>query len=265
MPLRHKGMSTFDELQMRHQHGFLYCLTISLSLHNTGTTTLSKNCTWTKKNTVSTCLCCTTGMSTILSRNTKNSKSCWNLSLKITGTSTTLSRPSSTRKFFLLPLFLSPRLTGEEAAPLAPCIGLGRIELFVSHHPAVKLSHARLVLRFLPLPPPLLLLLQLEVLGQEEGDGGAVNAVGATQRRHHQERSFSRGVPHGAVTPLRPGNLRQRCRALPRRWSLLSPVGGAPYAVCTLPDEWCITVARAAAIDCCSCRHHERSRRCLRR
>ena len=99
LPLRHEGMSTFDELQMRHQHGFLYCLTISLSLRNTGTTTLSKNCTWTKKNTVSTCLCCTTGMSTILSRNTKNSKSCWNLSLKITGTSTTLSRPRSTRKF----------------------------------------------------------------------------------------------------------------------------------------------------------------------
>ena len=57
--------------------------------------------------------------------------------------------------------------------------------------------------------------LQLEVLGQEEGDGGAVNAVGATQRRHHQERSFPRGVPHRAVTPLRPGNLRQRCRPLP--------------------------------------------------
>ena len=47
------------------------------------------------------------------------------------------------------------------------------------------------------LPPPLLLLLlllQLEVLGQEVGDSGAVNAVGATQRLHHQERSFPRGV-----------------------------------------------------------------------
>ena len=68
-----------------------------------------------------------------------------------------------------------------------------------------------------------LLLLQLEVIGQEEEDGGAVNAVGATQRRHHQERSFPCGVPHGAVTPLRQGNLRQRCRPLHRRWSLLSP------------------------------------------
>ena len=152
-------------------------------------------------------------------------KNSWNLSLMITETSTTLSRPRSTRKFFLLPRFLSPRLTGEVAGPLAPCMGLRRIELFVSHHPAVKLLHARLMLGLLPLPPPLLLLLllQLQVLGQEEGDGGAVNAVGATQRRHHQERSFPRGVPHGAVTPLRPGNLRQRCRPLSRRWSLLSP------------------------------------------
>ena len=25
---------------------------------------------------------------------------------------------------------------------------------------------------------------------------------------------------------------------------------GGPFAVCTLPDEWCITVTRAAAIDC---------------
>ena len=56
----------------------------------------------------------------------------WNLSLMITEMSTTLSRPRSARKFFLLPLFLSPRLTGEVAGPLAPCIGLSRIELFVS-------------------------------------------------------------------------------------------------------------------------------------
>ena len=159
--------------------------------------------------------------------NTKSLRYCWILSLMITETSTTVSRPRSTRKFFLLPLFLSPRLPGEEAGPLAPCIGLSRSELFVSPHPSVKLPHARLMLGLLSLPPPLLLLLlllQLEVLGQEEGDG-AVNAIGATQRRHHQERSFPRGGPHGAVTPLRPGNLRQRCRPLPRRWSLLSPWG----------------------------------------
>ena len=58
------------------------------------------------------------------------------------------------------------------------------------------MSAHELRLHRLPLlsPLPLLLLLldllHLEVLGQEVGDGGAVNAVGATQRRHHQERSF---------------------------------------------------------------------------
>ena len=41
--------------------------------------------------------------------------------------------------------------------------------------------------------------------------------------------------------------------------SLSSPAFGSRRA------EWCNDVARAAAIDCCSCRHHERSRRCLRR
>ena len=29
--------------------------------------------------------------------------------------------------------------------------------------------------------------------------------------------------------------------------------------------SWCVHVARAAPIDCCSCRHHDRSRGCLRR
>ena len=55
LPLRHERKSTTsDGLQLRHQHGILHCLTISLSLRNTGTTTLSKNCTRTEKNTVST-------------------------------------------------------------------------------------------------------------------------------------------------------------------------------------------------------------------
>ena len=40
---------------------------------------------------------------------------------------------------------------------------------------------------------------------------------------------------------------------------------GAPYVVSTFGLEWWDTVASTAAIDCCSCRHHERSRRCLRR
>ena len=37
-----------------------------------------------------------------------------------------------------------------------------------------------------------------------------------------------------------------------------------PLAVPTLPKEWWITVARTAAIDCCSCLSHVRSRRSLR-
>ena len=48
--LRHEGrQATFDELQLRHQHGVLHYLTISLSLCNTRTTTLSKNSTRTRK------------------------------------------------------------------------------------------------------------------------------------------------------------------------------------------------------------------------
>ena len=51
LPLRHEGRpSTFDELQLRHQRGFLHCLTMPLSLRNTGTTTLSKGCTRAEKN-----------------------------------------------------------------------------------------------------------------------------------------------------------------------------------------------------------------------
>ena len=37
--------TTSEERQLRHQHGILHCLTISLSLRNTGTTTLPKKCT----------------------------------------------------------------------------------------------------------------------------------------------------------------------------------------------------------------------------
>ena len=39
----------------------------------------------------------------------------------------------------------------------------------------------------------------------------------------------------------------------------------AAFTVPTLEYEWWVTLASTAAIDCCSCRHHERSRRCFRR
>ena len=79
---------------------------------------------------------------------------CWNLSLMITGTSRTLSRTNTARKFFLLPLFLSPRLTGEEASPLAPRMGLSRSERLVSPHPAVKIPLPTAPLGFVSAGPP---------------------------------------------------------------------------------------------------------------
>ena len=108
---------------------------------------------------------------------------CKNVSLTITETSTTLSRTSTPRKFFLLPLFLSPRRHGEVAGPLPPCARFGGSERQINLNSTVEFLH----------------------------DGTT--------------RSFHRGVPHDAVTPMRPGNVRQRCRPLPRRWSLLSPYG----------------------------------------
>ena len=167
----------------------VFC-TIERSICRSTTTgmsrTLSKNRIGSmNKCTVGTCLChnCNTNYR--------------NVSLTITETSTTLSRPSTPRMFFLLPLFLSPRRYGEVAGPFPPCARFGGSERQISMNSTVEFLHVRLVLRLFSLPPPLLLLLlllQLEVLGQEEGDGGAVNAV-ATQRRHHQERRFPRGVP----------------------------------------------------------------------
>ena len=38
----------------------------------------------------------------------------------------------------------------------------------------------------------------------------------------------------------------------------------AAFAVSTLGYEWWDTVASTTAVECCSCRHHERSRRCFR-
>ena len=40
---------------------------------------------------------------------------------------------------------------------------------------------------------------------------------------------------------------------------------GTLFAACILQDEWCVAVATAMRMDCCSCRHHERILRCLRR
>ena len=124
----------------------------------------------------------------------------------------------------------------------------------------------------------LLLLLLLELSTEEELDSGVVYAVGATKRRHRQERSPGSRVTARGCHYLRPGNLRRRRRPHPRRQGLRSPWGVVRLAPCLLSalalhhlrlplrsQLWWRASARAMAIDCCSCRHHERSRRPLRR
>ena len=202
--LRHEGrQATFDELQLRHQHGILLYLTISLSLCNTGTTTLSKNSTRTRKR--------------------------------------------SLRELPPLPLLLFPlRGSGGRLGGIVGCHCLhellrpARLE-----RSEAREGHERHELRLhhLPLlsPLPLLLLLlllhlQRQVLLEEESEGGAVDAVVAAQRRHHQERSVPRGVPHGAVTPLRPG-VKETARPHPRVRCVLSPWSVVLLVHLTLPGS----------------------------
>ena len=189
LPLRHEGRpSTFDGLQLQHHHGFMHRLTTSLSLHNTGTTTLPKNCTRTEKNTVSTCLCRTTGTSTILSRN------CWNLSLKITGTPTTRKR--SLRELPPPPPLLPPLdrgrggATAVEAHPAPPRCFFSRGGDAVEQH------------LFLELRLPLLLLLRLLRLLHQPLCRLLLFSL-ALQERLHQEELHSRGVQGVATTQNR--------------------------------------------------------------
>ena len=168
--------------------------------------------------------------------NTKNRRrNCWNLSLMITETSTIGRKESAPglRELSLPPILpLPPRGTGGRLGGIVAIHCLHELP-----HPAhLERSEAReghecheLRLHHLPLLSPLpllllllLLLLQRQVLLEEESEGGAVDAVVAAQRRHHQERSVSRGVPHGAVTPLRPG-VKETARPHPREWRLLCP------------------------------------------
>ena len=78
----------------------------------------------------------------------------------------------------------------------------------------------------------------IESLGQGRGSG-----VGAG--RNHPTRKYS-ASPTPVLLPI----------FCPRR---------AVFAVPTLEYEWWVTVASTAATVCCSCRHHECRRRCLRR
>ena len=97
----------------------------------------------------------------------KNSR---NLSLMITGTSTTLSRTSTPRKVLLLSLFFS--YSSSVWGPLPPCARFGGSERHVSLNSTVEFLHVRLVLRLFSLPPPLLLLLLLLLQLQNSRAGG---------------------------------------------------------------------------------------------
>ena len=105
----------------------------------------------------------------------------------------------------------------------------------------LRLHHLPL---FSPLPLLLLLLLlllQRQVLLEEESEGGAVDAVVAAQRRHHQERSVPRGVPHGAVTPLRPG-VKETARPHPQGVEASVPVGRRAARAPLPPRPWLSSV-----------------------
>ena len=241
LPLRHEGrQATFDELQLRHQHGILHCLTIFLSLRNTGTTTLSKNCTRTRKR-----------------------------SLR--------ELPPLPLPFFFF-LFEEPE-EGLEAS-WAAIASTSSCDLLAWRGGEAREGHERHELRLhhLPLLSPLpllllllLLLLQRQVLLEEESEGGAVDAVVAAQRRHHQERSVPRGVPHGAVLSAAARGQRD-CPAAPPGVEASVPVGRRAAHAPLPPRPWpssvplgqCGASSRPGSSRRSSCRSHERSRRCRR-
>ena len=161
-----------------------------------------------------TCLCRTTGMSTILSTN------CWNLSLKITGTPTTSNK--SLRELPPLPLFLLPPLpSGGRGGPVPGRMLGGRDRLArmdLGAKPCDPLLHL--------LPPLFLLqgLFRLDGVLEEELEGGVVDGFGcrAGQQRHGQRRRRGSHVTdRDCPTPrLR---LRRDTLPLPREWRLLCP------------------------------------------
>ena len=154
-------------------------------------------------------------------------------------------------------------------------------------------AHERHKLRLKHLPPltplPLLLLLLGTSAASGSRAGGKRTVVASTssppaKRRHHQERKLP---PRSArtVRSLRcgPGSTRQPgrspgsggfCARRPTCFSCSTPslvlvtvlsARRPSSAVSTFWNEWWDTVASTAATVCCSCRNHERRRRCLRR
>ena len=137
--------------------------------------------------------------------------------------------PRNTRKTTLLPLLpLPPRGTRGRLASIMgfQCLQkLPRPALLERSEAREGHERHELRLHHLPLlsPLPLLLLLQLLRFSARRKETVVRSTPSAPRSEGTTRRGGSpRGVPHGAVTPLRPGNLRQRCQPLPRRWSLLS-------------------------------------------
>ena len=157
--------------------------------------------------------------------------------------------------------------------PLELCHQLALLDRQVAH----QLVQLRLLLRH-----HLILHVSSQDLLEEELDGGVVEPVVLRHRSHDERRGLGSHVTDRDCR-LRPGNLRQKCRPSPggggfsraaytsrTSSSIALAVVGPRAALCCsghplLGALWWVAAASAAATLRCSCRHHERSRRCLRR
>ena len=97
----------------------------------------------------------------------------------------------------LLPFPLRPRDGGADATPSLPCLPLGVRDRQVSTEPAEDIQHLLL------LPLLLLLLLPLKGLLDEEPEGGVVDSVTPSHRRHLEERTRGSHVTDRDCSSLR--------------------------------------------------------------
>ena len=152
---------------------------------------------------------------------------------------------------------LSPVPVEEDSSPVPP---VSHSPMPISPAPAVSPASASVVESGLPpwrrgiqgpVPP---LVAELFALGEQHP---------LLPSRHGRQPVWP-GAPSSGVEV----KVQRAGRVLPevRRVLQLVPFSLPALAVfCPRKAGWCANVVKAAAIDCCSCRHHERSRRCLRR